>query len=120
MNELSRLCEVTGADVESVRKGMSLDPRIGAQFLQAGLGYGGSCFPKDVQGLVALGRQKSLKLGIVQATQHANEMQLSHFYEKSREMLGGDFHGKTIALWGMAFKPGTDDIRDAFMKLFFC
>jgi UDPglucose 6-dehydrogenase len=112
MNELSRLCHATGADIHSVRLGVGTDSRIGKKFLYAGPGYGGSCFPKDVQALAALGREHSVPMRIAEAAHSANEEQavfLAHLVDKALEGV----MGKKIALWGLAFKPETDDIREA-------
>jgi UDPglucose 6-dehydrogenase len=112
MNEMSRLCHATGANVHAVRLGMGADTRIGPRFLYAGPGYGGSCFPKDVQALVALGRQKGVPMRIAEATQNANDEQARFLLQLVEEAVG-PLQGKTIALWGLAFKPETDDVRDA-------
>jgi len=112
MNELSRLCHATGADIHSVRLGVGTDSRIGKKFLYAGPGYGGSCFPKDVQALAALGREHGVQLEVAEAAHRANEQQsifLAQLVEKALEGV----MGKQIALWGCAFKPETDDIREA-------
>ncbi len=112
MNELSRLCHVTGADVHAVRQGIGSDTRIGKKFLYAGPGYGGSCFPKDVQALMHLGRAHGVPMRMAEATHLANEEQ-AHFLAKLVEQRVGVLKGKTIALWGLAFKPETDDIRES-------
>jgi len=112
MNELSRLCHATGADIHSVRLGMGSDSRIGKRFLYAGPGYGGSCFPKDVQALTALGKARGVQMRLAEAAHLANEEQavfLAQLVEKSI----GDLNGKKVAIWGLAFKPETDDIREA-------
>ncbi|MBL7713834.1 MAG: UDP-glucose/GDP-mannose dehydrogenase family protein [Bdellovibrionales bacterium] len=113
MNELSRLCEKTGADVERVRMGIGSDPRIGQPFLYAGIGYGGSCFPKDVKALIKTGRDFDEKLLILDAVEEVNAMQKARYVQKIFKRLGADLKGKTIALWGLSFKPGTDDLREA-------
>ena len=113
MNELSRLCEKAGGDIEEVRRGMTTDVRIGKHFLYAGAGYGGSCFPKDVQALMATGRRFDIPMGIVTATEEANERQKRRLAEKVVEKYGSSLAGKTFAVWGLAFKPNTDDMRDA-------
>jgi UDPglucose 6-dehydrogenase len=113
MNELSRLCHATGADIHSVRRGVGTDSRIGKKFLYAGPGYGGSCFPKDVQALMALGREHNVPMRMADAAHHANEEQahfLAHLVDNALE---GGIQGKHIAIWGLAFKPETDDIREA-------
>lgn len=112
MNELSRLCHATGADIHSVRLGMGTDQRIGKKFLYAGPGYGGSCFPKDVQALAALGRENGVTLRVAEAAHTANEEQAVFLAELVEKALGGVM-GKKIALWGLAFKPETDDIRES-------
>lgn len=113
MNEFSRLCEKVGANVEEVRRGIGSDPRIGPQFLFAGVGYGGSCFPKDVQALVQVGAQYQESLDILKSVESTNAFQRSRFLETIRRAVGGSLKGKKIAQWGVAFKPGTDDIREA-------
>jgi UDPglucose 6-dehydrogenase len=113
MNELSVLCEKVGGDIEEVRKGMTTDVRIGKHFLYAGAGYGGSCFPKDVQALMATGRKLDVPMGIVAAAESANERQKLRLAVKVKEHFGSELAGKTIALWGLAFKPNTDDMREA-------
>lgn len=113
MNEVSRLCEALGADVENVRRGMSLDSRIGPHFLNAGIGYGGSCFPKDIRALIATAEQANVRLNIVAATEDVNESQKTHLLKSIKTQLGTDLTGKIIAIWGLAFKPNTDDVREA-------
>jgi UDPglucose 6-dehydrogenase len=112
MNELSRLCHATGADIHAVRLGVGSDTRIGKRFLYAGPGYGGSCFPKDVQALMHLGRAHGVPMRMAEATHLANEEQ-AHFLAQLVEQSVGLLRGKTIALWGLAFKPETDDIRES-------
>jgi UDPglucose 6-dehydrogenase len=112
MNELSRLCHATGADIHSVRLGVGTDSRIGKKFLYAGPGYGGSCFPKDVQALAALGREHAVPMRIAEAAHDANEEQAVFLGQLVDKALEGVM-GKTIALWGLAFKPETDDIRES-------
>ncbi len=113
MNELSRLCERVGADVGQVRVGMGTDTRIGSSFLYAGLGYGGSCFPKDVQALIQCASSKGVDLTILKAVEEANRAQRRFFLEKITDHFGGDLEGRTFALWGLSFKPHTDDMREA-------
>ncbi len=113
MNELAVLCEEVGADVQSVRRGVGSDPRIGKQFLHAGPGYGGSCFPKDVKALVATARRYGIELELADATNRVNVRHRSHVVRKLKRQFDGDLRGKRIALWGLAFKPATDDIREA-------
>jgi UDPglucose 6-dehydrogenase len=112
MNELSRLCHATGADIHAVRMGVGSDTRIGKRFLYAGPGYGGSCFPKDVQALLHLGRTNGVPMRLAEATQLANEEQ-AQFLAQLVEQAAGTLAGKTIALWGLAFKPETDDVRES-------
>jgi UDPglucose 6-dehydrogenase len=112
MNELSRLCHVTGADIHAVRLGVGSDTRIGKRFLYAGPGYGGSCFPKDVQALFHLGRAHGIPMRLAEATHLANEEQ-AHFLAHLVENAVGPLTNKTVALWGLAFKPETDDIRES-------
>lgn len=112
MNDIANLCELVGADVNMVRKGMGADARIGNKFLYPGCGYGGSCFPKDVRALAATGRSAGYTMEIIEAVDRVNERQKSIVYDKLRAALG-DLRGKRIALWGLAFKPETDDMRCA-------
>ncbi len=113
MNELAILCEKVGGDVEKIRVGMSLDHRIGRHFLHAGAGYGGSCFPKDTAALVATAKRSETPLRIVEAAQVANAYQREWILKKIDRLLSGKISGSAIAVWGLAFKPNTDDIRDA-------
>ncbi|MBL0218850.1 MAG: UDP-glucose/GDP-mannose dehydrogenase family protein [Myxococcales bacterium] len=113
MNELSRLCEVVGADIEAVRKGIGSDPRIGNKFLFAGAGFGGSCFPKDLRALRHTAQNVNVPLGVVDAVERANERQKRVLGERVLAHFGGNLTGKRIALWGLAFKPETDDIRES-------
>ncbi|MFO0673173.1 MAG: UDP-glucose/GDP-mannose dehydrogenase family protein [Polyangiaceae bacterium] len=113
MNELSRLCHVTGADIHAVRMGVGSDTRIGKRFLYAGPGYGGSCFPKDVQALAALGKKHNVPMRLAEATHLANDEQAVFLRDIVLDAIGGDAAGKTIALWGLAFKPETDDVRES-------
>jgi UDPglucose 6-dehydrogenase len=112
MNEFSRVCDKVGADVEMVRKGIGSDPRIGPQFIFAGVGYGGSCFPKDVRALIHTGSSVGESMGILQEVENANLIQRKRYFSKLAALLGS-MNGKKIAVWGVAFKPGTDDIREA-------
>ncbi len=112
MNELARLCHATGADIHAVRFGVGTDSRIGKRFLYAGPGYGGSCFPKDVQALFHLGRAHGVPMRMAEATHLANEEQ-SHFLAEMVEKAIGSLQDRTIAFWGLAFKPETDDIRES-------
>jgi UDPglucose 6-dehydrogenase len=113
MNELALLAEKVGADIEMVRKGIGSDPRIGTHFLYPGTGYGGSCFPKDVKALIHTGRSSGVELGVLQAVEAANERQKHVLVDKIVARFGEDLTGRTFALWGLAFKPNTDDMRDA-------
>ena len=114
INEPSRLCEKVGADIGMVRTGIGADPRIGPQFLFAGVGYGGSCFPKDVDALTRTGIQHDVPLKILESVQAANKAQRSHFLNKILNHYGEDgISGKHFAIWGLSFKPRTDDLRDA-------
>ncbi|ARU63064.1 nucleotide sugar dehydrogenase [Tumebacillus avium] len=112
INELARLCEKTGASISKVARGMGLDSRIGGQFLRAGIGYGGSCFPKDVEALLHLSRQEGVPLQLLDAVARVNQEQAAWFLQKVLRHLG-PLSGKKIALLGLTFKPGTDDIREA-------
>jgi UDPglucose 6-dehydrogenase len=113
MNELANLCEKVGADVETVRVGMGSDSRIGKRFLFAGIGYGGSCFPKDVQALVQTAQQNNYPYEILKSVIAVNDQQKMVLANKIIKYYNGDLSGKTIAVWGLAFKPNTDDIREA-------
>jgi UDPglucose 6-dehydrogenase len=113
MNEVARLCELLGADVDMVRKGIGSDDRIGKRFLFPGIGYGGSCFPKDVQALVKSSKEVSYDFKILNAVMEVNEDQKLHLMPKINNYFKGDLKGKHFALWGLAFKPNTDDIREA-------
>jgi UDPglucose 6-dehydrogenase len=113
MNEIANLCERLGADVDLVRKGMGMDDRIGMQFLFAGAGYGGSCFPKDVSALLNTGRTNEYELQILDAVEAVNRRQKTVIVNKIKRHFGAKLKGKTIALWGLAFKPNTDDMREA-------
>ena len=113
MNEIANLCERVGADVDMVRLGMGSDNRIGKRFLFPGVGYGGSCFPKDVQALAMTAGENDYDFKILKAVMHVNRLQKSVLVEKIKRHFGDDLAGKTFALWGLAFKPNTDDIREA-------
>jgi UDPglucose 6-dehydrogenase len=112
INAMSRVCELAGADVGEVAKGMGMDRRIGSQFLQAGLGWGGSCFPKDVQGLIKTSETLGYDFALLKEVESVNEAQTQRFVDRLEARIGG-FAGKKIALWGLSFKPNTDDIRDS-------
>jgi UDPglucose 6-dehydrogenase len=113
MNEIAQLCELLGADVDMVRKGIGSDERIGRRFLFPGIGYGGSCFPKDVQALAKSSLEVNYNFKILEAVMDVNEKQKLHLLPKIKAYFNGDLKGKKIALWGLAFKPNTDDIREA-------
>lgn len=112
-NEMANLCDRVGADIENIRKGMGSDRRIGPHFLQAGVGYGGSCFPKDVKALVRTAAAHDLSLHILDAVERVNQAQKSRLVEDILADFGPDLSGRTFALWGLAFKPDTDDMREA-------
>jgi UDPglucose 6-dehydrogenase len=113
MNEIANLCELVGADVDMVRKGIGADERIGKRFLFAGIGYGGSCFPKDVQALAKSAEENQYDFKILNSVMDVNEIQKNVLTEKVKKYYNGDLKGKHFALWGLAFKPETDDIREA-------
>jgi len=113
MNEIARLCELFGADVDMVRRGMGSDDRIGKRFLFSGIGYGGSCFPKDVQALVKSAADAKYNFKILEAVVEVNEQQKIYFIPRIKKYFSNNLSGKKIALWGLAFKPNTDDIREA-------
>ncbi len=113
MNEIANLCEKVGADSEMVRIGMSTDTRIGNKFLFPGLGYGGSCFPKDVKALIKTGEENGLEMSIIKSVDNVNKRQRHLFIKKITDKFGSDLSGKTFALWGLAFKPKTNDMREA-------
>ena len=113
MNELANLAEVLKADIESVRQGIGSDSRIGHSFLYAGTGYGGSCFPKDIQALISTANQNNFELKILTAVQKVNAIQKTVLVRKIQKKYGDNLTGRTFALWGLAFKPNTDDLRAA-------
>ena len=113
MNDIANLCERVGANVDHVRKGMGTDSRIGSRFLYAGCGYGGSCFPKDVKALVHTGIENGYHMQVIEAVEAVNEKQKHIVFDKLKEAFNGNLKGKTIAIWGLAFKPETDDMREA-------
>ena len=117
MNEMANLAERLGADIESVRLGIGSDPRIGYHFIYPGCGYGGSCFPKDVQALERTAQQVGYEAELLQAVESVNYRQKSRLFEKISRHFGGDLAGKTIAVWGLAFKPQTDDMREASSRV---
>ncbi len=113
MNEIANLCELVGADVNMVRSGIGSDTRIGRKFLYPGIGYGGSCFPKDVKALIKTAEQNGYTMRVLRAVEEVNEAQKSVLFDKLMKQFNGELKGKTIALWGLAFKPETDDMREA-------
>ncbi|WP_195472769.1 MULTISPECIES: UDP-glucose dehydrogenase family protein [Bacteroides] len=113
MNDIANLCEIVGADVNMVRSGIGSDTRIGRKFLYPGIGYGGSCFPKDVKALIKTAEQNGYNMRVLSAVEEVNEQQKSVLFEKLKKQFNGDLQGKTVALWGLAFKPETDDMREA-------
>ena len=113
MNDIANLCERVGANVDNVRKGMGSDPRIGKHFLYAGCGYGGSCFPKDVKALAYTGIENGYPMRVIEAVEAVNEAQKNIVFEKLLRAFDGDLRGKVIAMWGLSFKPETDDMREA-------
>ena len=113
MNDIANLCELVGADVNMVRSGIGSDTRIGRKFLYPGIGYGGSCFPKDVKALIKTAEQNGYTMRVLRAVEDVNEAQKGVLFEKLMKQFNGDLKGKTIALWGLAFKPETDDMREA-------
>lgn len=113
MNDIANLCEVVGADVNMVRKGIGTDSRIGTKFLYPGCGYGGSCFPKDVKALIKTAEKSGYNMRVLKAVEDVNEFQKSILFHKLMNHYDGELEGKTVALWGLAFKPETDDMREA-------
>ncbi len=113
MNDIANLCEIVGADINMVRKGIGSDSRIGNKFIYPGIGYGGSCFPKDVKALIHTAADYNYNLRVLQAVEDVNDDQKSVMYHKVLKHFNGDLKGKTIALWGLSFKPQTDDMREA-------
>lgn len=113
MNEIANLCERVGADVDEVRRGIGADPRIGSKFLYAGCGYGGSCFPKDIRALIRTAEQHGYVPEVLNAVDRTNERQKFVPFEKLSAHFGGNLNGRTVGIWGLAFKPDTDDVREA-------
>ncbi|MEG1378710.1 MAG: nucleotide sugar dehydrogenase, partial [Bacteroidales bacterium] len=113
MNDIANLCELVGADVNQVRTGIGSDTRIGNKFLYPGCGYGGSCFPKDVKALIATAQEKGYEMRVLRAVEEVNAIQKEVLFNKLINHFEGDLKGKTIGLWGLSFKPETDDIREA-------
>ncbi len=113
MNDIANLCEIMGADVNKVRKGIGTDPRIGNKFIYPGIGYGGSCFPKDVKALINTAKDNKYNMRILNAVEEVNEAQKSVLFDKITKKFGQDLTGKKFAIWGLSFKPNTDDMREA-------
>src|SRR5690606_831807 len=113
MNELANLAELVGADIENVRVGIGSDPRIGYEFIYPGLGFGGSCFPKDIRALSSVARTHGYQAELLAAVENVNLRQKRVLFDKIKQYFDGDLRGKTIAVWGLSFKPNTDDMREA-------
>ena len=113
MNDIANLCELVGADVNMVRKGIGADSRIGNKFLYPGCGYGGSCFPKDVKALIKTAELNGYEMKVLKAVEEVNEIQKTILFKKLQKHFNNDLKNKTIAIWGLAFKPETDDMREA-------
>jgi UDPglucose 6-dehydrogenase len=113
INDIASLCEAVGAEINNVRRGLGSDRRIGSSFLFPGVGYGGSCFPKDVQALVHTAAENGLDFGLLRAAETVNNRQKRHLVDRVKEHFGQDLSGRTFAVWGLAFKPRTDDMREA-------
>jgi len=113
MNEIANLCQLVGADVDNVRKGIGTDSRIGKRFLFPGVGYGGSCFPKDVKALYYTSKENDYDFKILKSVMDVNQAQREYFFQRIANHFNGELKGKTIAMWGLAFKPNTDDVREA-------
>ena len=113
MNDIANLCELVGADVNLVRKGIGADSRIGKKFLYPGIGYGGSCFPKDVKALIHTGKEHGYDMRVLKAVEDVNEDQKKILFFKLRDYFNNNLKDKTVAVWGLSFKPGTDDMREA-------
>ncbi|HEX8327785.1 MAG TPA: UDP-glucose/GDP-mannose dehydrogenase family protein [Hymenobacter sp.] len=113
MNDVANLCEIMGADVNKVRQGIGSDARIGTKFIYPGIGYGGSCFPKDVKALIKTAQENGYQMQVLQAVENVNEQQKSVLFDKVQRHFGGELRGLKIAVWGLSFKPKTDDMREA-------
>ncbi|MDR2036372.1 MAG: UDP-glucose/GDP-mannose dehydrogenase family protein [Bacteroidales bacterium] len=113
MNDIANLCEIMGADVNMVRKGIGSDSRIGSKFLYAGCGYGGSCFPKDVKALIKTAKENGYRMKVIEAVEEVNEAQKEILFQKLSDHYQGNLKNKTVAIWGLSFKPETDDMREA-------
>jgi UDPglucose 6-dehydrogenase len=113
MNDIANLCEIMGADVNMVRKGIGSDNRIGNKFIYPGVGYGGSCFPKDVKALIKTAEDNGYTMSVLKAVEEVNDRQKSVMVNKVKKHFGNDLNGRTFAMWGLSFKPKTDDMREA-------
>jgi UDPglucose 6-dehydrogenase len=113
INEIANLCEILGADINNVRKGIGSDSRIGSKFIYPGTGYGGSCFPKDVKAILQTARDYGYELNVIRAVEKANDYQKNVIFNKMNKFFGGDLRNRLIGIWGLSFKPKTDDIREA-------
>jgi UDPglucose 6-dehydrogenase len=113
INEMANLCELLGADINSVRKGIGSDSRIGNRFLYPGTGYGGSCFPKDVKAIIKTAADQGYELNVIEAVERANDYQKNVIYNKISKFFNGKLKGRTFGIWGLSFKPKTDDIRES-------
>jgi len=113
INEIANLCDILGADINQVRKGIGSDSRIGSKFLYPGTGYGGSCFPKDVKAIIKTAEDLGCELNVIKAVEKANEFQKNVIFNKMAGLLRNDFKNRTIGIWGISFKPKTDDIRES-------
>jgi UDPglucose 6-dehydrogenase len=113
MNDIANLCEIMGADVNKVRQGIGSDARIGTKFIYPGIGYGGSCFPKDVKALIKTAQENGYQMQVLQAVEGVNDAQKEVLFNKVKKHFGGDLQGKKFAIWGLSFKPKTDDMREA-------
>ena len=113
INEIANLCELLGADINNVRKGIGSDPRIGNRFLYPGIGYGGSCFPKDVKAIIKTASDQGYDLKVISAVEKANEFQKNVIFNKISRHFGNNLKSKSIGVWGLSFKPKTNDIRES-------
>ncbi len=113
MNDIANLCEIMGADVNKVRQGIGSDPRIGSRFIYAGIGYGGSCFPKDVKALIKTAKENGYTMRLLESVEEVNEDQKTLLFNKIQDYFSGNLNGKNFAMWGLSFKPNTDDMREA-------
>jgi UDPglucose 6-dehydrogenase len=113
MNEIANLCEIVGADINTVRHGVGTDSRIGSKYIYPGCGYGGTLFPKDINDLINIGEKNGYSMEVLKAVDKVNQNQKKRLFEKFSDYYGGDIKGKTVALWGLSFKPNTDDIRES-------